>query len=80
MRRDAWVEAHGYERLPWETLLGWWQTEHEILAAVVDRIPEGRLDAMCIVGENAPVTLRFLIEDYLAHQRHHLNQITARSS
>jgi uncharacterized damage-inducible protein DinB len=75
--QDAWVAAHGYESHDWETLLRWWQAEHEILAAVVDRIGEERLDARCTVGDNAPVTLRFLIEDYLTHQRHHLGQIAA---
>jgi hypothetical protein len=43
----------------------------------VDRIPEERLDASCTVGDNAPVTLRFLIEDYLVHQRWHLAQLEA---
>ena len=60
---------------PWETLLGWWKVEHEILAAVVDCIPEERLEASCVVGDDAPVTLRFLIEDYVSHQRWHLAQI-----
>jgi hypothetical protein len=73
--QDAWVAAHGYAEQTWETLLRWWQAEHEILAAVVDRIPEGRLHASCIVGGEAPVSLRFLIEDYLRHQRHHLAQL-----
>ncbi len=53
----------------WETLLGWWEAEHEILMAVVDQIPEDRLEASCVVGGDAPVTLRFLIEDYVQHQR-----------
>lgn len=74
--QDAWVAAHGYESQSWETLLGWWRVEHEILAAVVDRIPEDRLNSSCTVGTDAPVTLRFLIEDYLAHQKHHFSQIT----
>jgi hypothetical protein len=51
--------------------------EHEILACVVDRIPEERLDASCTIGDKAPVTLRFLIEDYLEHQRWHLAQLAA---
>ena len=38
--QDAWVAAHGYADQPWETLLGWWEAEHEILMAVVDRIPD----------------------------------------
>jgi hypothetical protein len=73
--QDAWVAAHGYAEQDWETLLRWWQTEHDILAAVVDRIPEGRLGAVCVVGDGAPVTLRFLIEDYLEHQRWHFRQL-----
>jgi hypothetical protein len=75
--QDAWVEAHGYANKSWETLLQWWQVEHEILAAIVDRIPEERLEAKCVVGNDEPVTLRFLIEDYLSHQRWHLVQIEA---
>jgi len=75
--QDAWVAAHGYSGQSWETLLRWWQAEHEILAAVVDRIPEDRFEAECVVGTNAPVTLRFLIEDYIVHQRWHFAQLAA---
>lgn len=75
--QEAWVAAHGYESQSWETLLRWWQAEHEILAEVVDRIAEERLDASCIVGGNTPVTLRFLVEDYLTHHRLHIGQIAA---
>jgi hypothetical protein len=32
---------------------------------------------MCVVGDDAPVTLRFLIEDYLNHQRGHFTQLAA---
>ncbi len=73
--QDAWVAAHGYSAETWETLLRWWQVEHEILAAVVDGIPEDRLETPCVVGDDPPVSLRFLIEDYLAHQHWHLEQI-----
>jgi hypothetical protein len=78
--QDAWVAAHGYADQTWGTLLGWWEAEHEILMAIVDRIPAERLEAQCVVGEDAPVTLRFLIEDYVTHQRWHLKQLLAASS
>jgi hypothetical protein len=78
--QDAWVAAHGYASQTWETLLGWWEAEHEILIAVVDEIPEDRLEASCVVGSDAAVTLRFLIEDYIAHQRWHVKQLLAVSS
>ena len=73
--QEAWVKAHGYSDQSWETLLDWWRTEHAILAAVVDRIPKDRLGVECVVGDNAPVTLRFLIEDYIAHQQWHFAQL-----
>jgi hypothetical protein len=78
--QDAWVVAHGYAEQDWETLLRWWQAEHEILAAVVDRIPEDRLSAECVVGDDAPVTLRFSIKDYLEHQRWHFAQLASDGS
>jgi len=75
--QDGWVIAHGYADLRWETLVEWWKVEHEILAAVVDQIPEERMSALCTVGADAPVTLQFLIEDYTQHQYWHFKQINA---
>ena len=77
--QDAWVAAHGYSEQTWQTLLGWWEAEHEILISVVDRIPEERLECSCVVGDDQPVTLRFLIEDYVEHQRWHVKQLVAGS-
>ena len=74
-QQEAWVAAHGYAERPWPTLLVWWNIEHEILAAVVDRIPDEALATSCSVADEAPVTLQFLIEDYLHHQHWHLAQI-----
>ena len=73
--QEEWVAAHGYADQAWETLLQWWRAEHEILAAVVDRVPAERMPCPCLVEGNAPVTLQFLIEDYVAHQLWHLRQI-----
>jgi hypothetical protein len=72
--QQPWVSMHGYADQTWETLLDWWKVEHAILAAVVDNLAEDRLQSVCVVGENEPVTLRFLIEDYLRHQRLHVEQ------
>ena len=75
--QDAWVAAHGYAHLSWTTLVEWWKVEHDILMTVVDRIPEERMSARCTVGKDAPVTLRYLIEDYTRHQFHHFGQLNA---
>lgn len=78
--QEPWVAAHGYAEQSWETLLRWYRVEHEILAAIVDRIPEERMDAICKAGDDAPVTLRFLVEDYVKHQQGHMKQMTATAS
>jgi hypothetical protein len=75
--QDAWVAAHGYAHLSWKTLVEWWNVEHDILMHVVERIPEERMNVLCTVGDESPVTLRFLIEDYTRHQFHHFDQMNA---
>ena len=74
-QQEGWVEIHGYGELPWETLLEMWAGTSGMLQRVVARIPEERFEAMCVIGDATPVTLQFLIEDYIAHQRHHVAQI-----
>jgi hypothetical protein len=49
-----------------------------MLGRVVKRIPDERLEASCRIGSDAPVTLRFLIEDYILHMQHHLDHILRR--
>jgi uncharacterized damage-inducible protein DinB len=71
---------HGYSDLPWSELVTHWQKQNELLCAVVDRIPEDKHSAVCRIGTNAPVTLRFLVEDYLVHLHQHADQIAAAPS
>jgi hypothetical protein len=39
------------------------------------RIPADRYVSPCSIGESEPVTLEFVIGDYLAHLKHHVAQI-----
>lgn len=73
--QQDWVEAHGYGEQNWETLVRWWRAEQEILMAVVDRIPQERLAALCTIADREPTTLGFLITDYLRHVRQHFAQL-----
>ena len=75
--QEGWVSLHGYSDLPWSELVTHWQRQNDLLCVVVDRIPEDKLAALCKVGANEPVTLRFLVEDYLVHLHHHADQIAA---
>ena len=75
---DAWVAAHGYAAIPWTTLVETWERHNAILVPLVRGIPDARLATPCAVGGDPPVTLGFLVDDYLLHARHHLDQIHRR--
>jgi hypothetical protein len=77
--QEGWVRLHGYRDLPWSTLVDFWYGYNSLLAQLVDQIPEERHAAPCTIGSNAPVTLRFLIEDYALHMRHHLDHLLGRA-
>ena len=73
-----WVKLHGYGELPWATLTGFWHQYNVLLARVVERISDEQLATPCVVGDGQPVTLGFLIQDYLRHMQHHLDHILGR--
>ena len=72
---DGWVSLHGYREMPWLDLVDFWQRYNAFLVQVVRRIPETALDKTCFVGDHPPMTLQFLIEDYVHHMQHHLDHI-----
>jgi hypothetical protein len=73
--QEKWVELHGYRELPWTALVDLWQRHNWILSHMIGRLPSDRLNAECVIGAGPPVTLRFLIEDYVSHLRRHVAHI-----
>ena len=74
--QEGWVKLHGYAEMPWAELLTEWRQRNAVLSRIVHRIDESALSATCKVGDYEPMTLQFLIEDYLRHLDHHVAQIT----
>ena len=77
-KQNEWVKLHGYAGMSWEELVEFWRRYNMVLARVIEQIPEERLSAECSIGSAAPVSLRFLIEDYVLHMQHHLDHVLAR--
>lgn len=63
------------DKAPWSLLVDLWTAYNRYLAHVIAHLPDESLNARCRIGDDQPVTLRFLAEDYLVHLRHHLQQI-----
>jgi len=73
--QEEWVSAQGYVERPWSELIDFWRLYNRHLAHVISLISEEKLAVICVIGTNEPVTLGYLIEDYLVHMRHHLQEL-----
>ncbi|HVW09016.1 MAG TPA: DinB family protein [Bryobacteraceae bacterium] len=76
--QNSWVALHGYHEMPWSSIVSFWVHYNNFLADLIVRIPDDKLNAKCFIGDGEPVTLRFLIEDYMIHAQHHLDHLLQR--
>jgi hypothetical protein len=84
--QDGWVSAQHYQKASWPLLVGLWRIYNLHLLHLVSHIPAEQLTrlhsehslhkiAWKVVSESEPVTLEYLILDYIGHMKHHLSQI-----
>jgi hypothetical protein len=73
--QQAWVAVNGYRERSWRELVDLWVAANHHVAAVIARVPEAKLQTPCTIGDDKPETLEFVMKDYLAHMKHHLEQI-----
>jgi hypothetical protein len=88
--QERWVAVQGYRGRRWLELIGLWKAYNLHLAHIVASIPEETLTqprrehsldqiAWQRVDPETPVSLEYLIHDYLGHLKAHLEQILAKS-
>ena len=71
----SWVEAQAYNSRPWSELLWLWVAYNEHLAHLMEIVPESALSHTCRIGGADPVTLEFLMRDYVRHLEHHIRAL-----
>ncbi|HUE22134.1 MAG TPA: DinB family protein [Bryobacteraceae bacterium] len=71
----ASVRIQAVESAGWPMLLDLWVSYNRYLVHVIRHLPAAKLGVMCRIGPNAPVSLRYLAEDYVVHLVQHLRQI-----
>jgi len=76
--QNDWVNVHGYRKMSWGTIIGFWFEYNTFLAALIARIPDNRLLTQCFIGDAAPVSLAFVIDDYVVHMQHHIDHLLGR--
>ena len=73
-RQQEWVAVQCYAVMPWMQVLETWRVFNVHLAHIVQHVKPEHLDRLWHYDEG-PLTLGFLIEDYIAHMKHHLRQL-----
>jgi len=73
--QHLWVTTQRYQNEPWADLVQFWKSYNVHLLHTISSIPERSLGNFCIIGDGKPVTLEFVIQDYVRHLKHHLDQI-----
>ena len=73
--QNQWNRAGQYAQMDSKRLVSFWSVYNRHLTELLKLIPAETLSRTCNVGKEEPVTLEWLINDYVRHLEHHLQQI-----
>lgn len=73
--QDALAKLQRANEVDWSLLVRLWESYNLYLAHVLACLPESAASVPCNIGNNPTATLGWIAEDYVAHLKHHLNQI-----
>ncbi len=74
-KQDPWVEVQHYNEMNWSNLIELFYQYNYHISYVIDFLPAESLNNLCNIGKENPAILKFVIEDYLRHLKHHLDKI-----
>lgn len=78
--QNGWVAVHAYQRRDWAELIETWRAINRQLLAAVESVPDSAWKRTLTVGPSEPLTLQFVLEDYIVHMCHHLQHIGIETS
>ena len=84
--QDGWVRTNHYQEASWSQLVELWRAYNLHLHHVMAHADEKKMNTPCTlhtlqeiafktVPQTEPVTLEYLMKDYVVHLKHHLGQI-----
>ncbi len=72
---DAWVALQRYQQRDWPVLIDLWVALNRQLLAAAEAAADSAWSRTCTIGDSAPLTLRFVFDDYVEHMLHHLRHM-----
>lgn len=73
--QDFYVSCQQYQQSKVENLLLLWSAYNLHIAHIMNHIHPEKLNLVCKIGNYEPVSLGFLVKDYVDHLAHHLKQL-----
>lgn len=73
--QDFWVSAQHYQTASWIEMLDFWACYNYHIAHIINSVESSLLENTISINHSEPFTLKFIMQDYVAHLRHHLGQI-----
>ena len=73
--QEQWVSIQHYNTVSWNELIRFWEAYNFQLLHILWNINPAKLLNTATIGNHDEMTLEFIIEDYVGHLKHHLNQI-----
>lgn len=73
--QDKLVDLQQFKEMDWGFLVDFWASYNRFIAHVLTCLPAKAAKITCAIGNHKPATLGWIAEDYVAHLKHHLNQI-----
>ena len=73
--QESWVDSNRYDARAWSDLVEFWSVYNRHVLHVMETLPRQFSERPCRIGNDDPVTLEFLMVDYVGHLEHHLRQI-----
>jgi hypothetical protein len=73
--QNLWVDVQHYNKLNWQDLIELFAQYNLHISHVIDFLTEETLTNPVNIGKDSPVTLEYVIIDYLKHLKHHVEQL-----
>lgn len=78
-QQENFVKFNHYQNQNWLALLDFWKIYNFHLLHIIKNIESHKLKNVWLTSNAERLDLEFIIEDYLAHLKHHLLQIKSKS-
>jgi DinB superfamily len=73
--QEKWVETERFNQREWTDLIQLWLAYNRHLLHLMSNVAPEHLDSVIRITDHEPMSLQFVMIDYVRHMKHHLEQL-----